>query len=222
VRKPCRVVSSRSSIAALCLLFAGSIAFAAELGRGTFDYSADELKSDLRSDTMELLGNVKLAQDAMSIEASQARASAFRSENSRWSFERAVRLRTADADLKADSARAAFVSGQISTARVEGSPAEFQQRGGQPDRQVRGRANAIDYDFGQGIVTLNGNVWFSYGKDEFCGDRVIYSIRDERVTVNPNGASSGRVKGTIRPKQGSDNRQQAPTGATQPCSESGA
>ena len=178
--------------------------------------------SDLRSDTMELLGNVRLAQDAMSIEAAQARATAFRSDNSRWSFERSVRLRTADADLKADTARAAFVKGQIATARVEGSPAEFEQLGGAPDRQVRGRASAIEYDFGSGIVTLTGDVWFSYGRDEFRGDTVVYSIRDERVNVNPGSQSPGRVKGTIRPRQRAQNESPAELQAPRVSAENGA
>jgi lipopolysaccharide transport protein LptA len=209
VQKPCRVASSRnrfdprrraSAAAGFCLLTALGAAPAAELLRGTFDLSADVLNSDLRSDTMELLGNVRLAQDAMSIEAAQAHAAAFRSDNSRWSFERSVRLRTAEADLKADTAKAAFVNGQISTARVEGSPAEFEQRGGPPDRQVRGRAATIDYDFGRGVVTLVGDVWFGYGKDEFSCDTVVYSMRDERVNCNQGSTTPGRVRGTIRPR----------------------
>jgi len=210
VQKRCRVALSRSrltpsprlaGIAGVCLIVAFSSASPADLTRGTFDLSADVLNSDLRSDTMELLGNVRLAQATMSIEAAQAHATAFRSDNSRWSFERDVRLRTAEADLKADTARAAFVNGQMSMARIEGAPAQFEQRGGPPDRQVRGRAATIEYDFGRGVVTLTGEVWFGYGKDEFRCDTVVYSIRDERVNCNQGSTAPGRVRGTIRPRE---------------------
>jgi lipopolysaccharide export system protein LptA len=47
-------------------------------------------------------------------------------------------------------------------------------------------------------VTLTGDVWFGYGQDEFEGETVIYSLRDERVRVN--SGDSGRVRGIIRPR----------------------
>lgn len=185
---------------ALALTLAAGHALAAEIEPGERNVSADVVTSDLRSDILELQGNVRMTQGPMSIEAQQATATAFRSENSRWRFQDAVRIRTADADLRSSSASAQFVNGQIADARVQGSPAQFEQRGGTPDRQVRGRAGVIEYDFGAGIVKLIGDVWFGYGKDEFRGDTVVYNIRDQRVQVNP-GGESGRVKGIIRPRE---------------------
>ena len=156
--------------------------------------------SDLRSDTLDLPGNVRVTQGPMSIEAGAATATRFRSDNSRWPFEKVRAHRTARPTCSRHTASAAFVSGQIAQARVEGSPAQFEQRGGRADRQVRGRAGVIEYDFVAGIVKLTDDVWFSYGKDEFRGDVVIYNVRDERVQVNPGGQSSGRVRGIIRPQ----------------------
>ena len=89
------------------------------------------LNSDFRSDTLDLSGNVRVTQGPMSIEAGAAKASDVRSENSRWTFEQAVHIVTSEADLQSDSASAAFVGGQIGDARdAEGSPAQFEQRGG--------------------------------------------------------------------------------------------
>ena len=116
------------------------------------------------------------------------------SDNSRWSFQKAVRIVTSEAQLDSDSADAAVVGGQLSRARVEGSPAQFQQRGASADRQIRGRAGVIEYDFVAGVVKLTDQVWFSNGKDEFRGDVLIYNVRDERVQ------SQGRVRGIIRPQ----------------------
>jgi len=185
------------------LLLAGS-AGAAELpsiGR-SFAWSADVLNSDFRSDTLDLSGNVRVTQGPMSIEAGAARARDFRSDNSHWTFDQAVHIRTGEADLKASTASATFVKGQMAGAHVEGNPAQFEQISATPDRQVRGRAGVIDYDFVSGIVKLKDQVWFSNGKDEFRGDLVIYNVRDERVQINPGGESSGgRVRGIIRPRE---------------------
>ncbi len=123
-----------------------------------------------------------------------------RADTSRWTFETAVRIRSAEADLQSNVATAAFVNGQIADARIEGSPARFEQIGASDNRQVRGRAGVIEYDFNTGVVKLTNQVWFSNGKDEFRGDVVIYNVRDERVQINP-GGSSNRVRGIIRPNQ---------------------
>ena len=57
-----------------------------------------------------------------------------------------------------------------------------------------------------GVVRLQDHVWFSNGKDEFRGDVVLYNVRDERVQINPDGGSSGRVRGIIRPAPASGAR----------------
>jgi lipopolysaccharide transport protein LptA len=195
----------RRARAALMLL---AVAFTATAGAaeviradGAFTWIADVLSSDFRSDTLDLSGNVRVTQGPMSIEAGAAKASAFRTDNSRWLFEKAVHIVTSEAELQSNTASAAIVGGQIAQARVEGSPAHFAQRGGRADRQVRGRAGVIEYDFVAGIVKLTDQVWFSNGKDEFRGDVVIYNVRDERVQINPGGQSSGRVRGIIRPQE---------------------
>lgn len=177
--------------------------------QGSYIYSADVLDSSLRSDTLELHGNVRVVQGPMSIEANQATASAFRSENSRWRFEDSVRVRTERAELASESASAAFLNGELVDARVEGTPATFEQRGGSLERAVSGRADIIEYDVASEVITLRGDVWFSYGKDEFRGDTVVYDIPEERVRVNPGGTSPGRVKGIIRPR--SNGAEQTPT-----------
>jgi lipopolysaccharide transport protein LptA len=188
---------------ALILVLLAGPCFAAEPAlERSFAWSADVLNSDFRSDTLDLSGNVRVTQGPMSIQAGSAKASNFRSDNSRWTFEEAVHIRTAEADLQSNKASAVFVKGQIADARVEGAPAQFEQIGGTADRQVRGRAGVIEYDFATGIVKLTNQVWFSNGKDEFRGDVVIYNVRDERVQINPDG--QGRVRGIIRPEPRSD------------------
>lgn len=204
-RNPDARRSAASALGALLLLLSvstsGNAANPPSLdASGGFTWSADVLSSDFRSDTLDLSGNVRVMQGPMSIEAQTAKARDVRADTSRWTFEKAVRIRTSEADLQSNVATAAFVNGQISDARVEGTPARFEQVGGTNNRQVRGRAGVIEYNFGTGIVKLTNQVWFSNGKDEFRGDVVIYNVRDERVQINP-GGSSNRVRGIIRPNQ---------------------
>jgi lipopolysaccharide transport protein LptA len=177
-----------------------SAAPAAELVRlgDTLNWDADVVTSDFRTDTLEISGNVRVTQGPMSIQAGTATANEARSENSRWTFEKSVHIVTSEAELQSDSASAAVVGGQLARARAEGSPAQFEQRGGRADRHVRGRAGVIEYDFLAGVVKLTDQVWFSNGKDEFRGDVVIYNVRDERLQINPGG--EGRVRGIIRPQ----------------------
>jgi lipopolysaccharide transport protein LptA len=165
-----------------------------------FSWSADVLNSDFRNETLDLSGNVRVKQGPMSIQAGSARGRDLRASTSRWTFEKAVHIQSDEADLQSNSASAAVVNGQITEARVEGTPARFEQRGAPDGQQVRGRAGVIEYDISKSIVTLSNQVWFSNGKDEFRGDVVIYNVRDERVQINP-GGSAGRVRGVIRPKQ---------------------
>lgn len=195
-----------AGLAAMVLLAAQAegAATAPALDAG-YTWTADVVVSDFRSDTLELSGNVRVAQGEASIEAQTAKGQGERAENSRWSFERSVRIRTPEADLFSDIATAAIINGEFADARIEGTPARFEQIGNGSNREVRGRAGTIEYDFDKGIVKLSDNVWFSNGKDEFRGDVVIYNIRDERVQINP-GGSSNRVRGIIRPRSDSKTR----------------
>jgi lipopolysaccharide transport protein LptA len=211
------------AVSALLLVALGVTASAADLVRPgeTFNWDADVVTSDFRTDTLEFSGNVMVTQGPMSIQAGAAKANDVRSENSRWTFQNSVHIVTSEAELQSDSASAAIVGGQLARARAEGSPAQFEQRGGRNDGQVRGRAGVIEYDIAAGIVKLTDNVWFSNGKDEFRGDVVIYNVRDERVQINPGG--QGRVRGIIRPNQGTQATAPAPaTQPPQPQPESGA
>jgi len=195
--------SFRNNVARAAVLLAAPLLVtgrvnAAELVRPgeAVNYSADVLNSDFRTETLDLQGNVRVTQGSNSIEAGAATAKDVRAQNSHWLFQKSVHIVTNEADLKSNSASAAIVGGQLTQARVEGSPAEFAQRGGRNDQQVRGRAGVIEYDFTAGIVKLTDQVWFTNGKDEFRGDVVIYNVRDERLQTG----GQGRVRGIIRPQ----------------------
>ena len=191
-------------------LLAAALASAAtpQLGAQDINIGADLSTFDPRNDIHVLTGNVRVTQGDMSIEAEQATAQGVQTDHSSYTFERNVHIRSPTADLKSDSANAKFSGGRIAEATVRGTPATFEQRGMATGKNVQGRANVIVYDFGKGTVTLTQDVWFSYGGNEFQGDTVVYSLRDQRIVANPanNAATSpqgnGRVNITIRPGSG--------------------
>src|SRR5688572_33396313 len=86
--------NSRALAGALALSWlaagAGAGAGAAEVPRPTdeFNWGADVVTSDFRSDTLEFSGNVRVTQGPMSIQADAAKANDVRSPNSRWSFQK--------------------------------------------------------------------------------------------------------------------------------------
>lgn len=212
-RKPVGRLQAATGLAGLLLLLFATAGRSAETAPSLdagFNWSADVLSSDFRNDTLDISGNVRVTQGPASIEAQTAKARDVRAVTQRWTFEDSVRIRTAEADLHSNLATAAVVNGQIANARIEGTPARFEQVSAADNRQVRGRAGIIEYDFGSGVVKLTNQVWFSNGKDEFRGDVVIYNMRDERVQINP-GGSSNRVRGIIRPNQ---NKTQGNSGGT--------
>lgn len=170
-------------------------------GEEDFRYSFDTSEVDFRSDTAELTGNVRVIQGMNSIDAEEATVKSFRSENSQWFFRDGVRVRTAEAELNSQTAQATFKDEELTDARAEGAPAQFESIGTAADATLaRGRARLIEYDLRNETVRLSGDVWFGYGKDEFRGETIIYYLRDERVVVNPPGEAPGRVRGIIRPK----------------------
>ncbi|HEY5810389.1 MAG TPA: LptA/OstA family protein [Povalibacter sp.] len=179
--------------------------------------AADLQEADLRNDVHVLTGNVSITQADMSMEADKATVKGLQTDNGRWTFERAVHIRSAKADLRADTADAVFASGRVAEATVKGAPALFEQLNAAADKKVSGRAKIIQYDFGKGTVRMSEDVWFSYGGNEFRGDTVVYSLNDERVVVNPGATqgSGGRVHITVKPGSvpslpGSQNKPKAP------------
>lgn len=202
IRKPDSRRRAPSGCGALLLLLFAAQGGAVQAPSLTeeFVWSADVVNSDFRNNTLDISGNVRVTQGPALIEAETARARNGRAETQQWTFEKDVHIRTEEADLRSNLATAAVVNGQIANARIEGTPARFEQVGAANNRQVRGRAGVIEYDFETGVVKLTNQVWFSNGKDEIRGDVVIYNVRDERVQINP-GGSSNRVRGIIRPNQ---------------------
>src|SRR5688500_6245281 len=94
------------------LMSSATVAATAPAADADLTWSADVLNSDFRSDTLDLSGNVRVTQGTASIEAQTAKGRRNeQADTSRWTFEKAVRIRTAEADLQSNVATAAFING---------------------------------------------------------------------------------------------------------------
>lgn len=154
-----------------------------------FDYKKGQL----------VFKGVRISQGALAVEAERATATGLEFDDSRWTFEGNVRITTEDGSMQANEARVQFAKNQISNALVTGGPASFQQK--RDTGVARGRANRIEYDFGQGTVRLSDGAWLSDGKNEITGRTLVYSMRDRRVLATASEQNSERVRITINPQQ---------------------
>ncbi len=196
----------------LMILCALPVLHAAELGDEAMSIAFDFSEIDMRKDEHHFRGNVRISQGAMFIASERATAvGASRSERSRWTFERNVRVQTDEVALRADTAVATVVNGTITNAKVKGTPATFEQRNVNDAKRVHGRAGDIEYDITGGVIRMTNDVWFTYGQNEFRGPVVVYYVNEERVVVNPGGKDQGRVNITVRPQSFEQSEDAEPT-----------
>jgi lipopolysaccharide transport protein LptA len=152
-----------------------------------------------------VLRDVIISQGEIRVEAAEARAAGgLNFENSRWTFSGNVRIKAEGGSLRSQQAVVSFVNNLISRATITGKPAEFEQQRKQSAEPARGRANTIDYETATGTVSLLADAWLSDGRNEIRGQKLIYSIREQRVQAQSTaaqtpGQSDGRVRIIIQP-----------------------
>jgi lipopolysaccharide transport protein LptA len=159
---------------------------------------AQSTEFDYRNSTL-VFRKVKIEQGEMSVEADQAQATGLDFENSRWTFRGNVKINVPQGLLTSDNAEVTFANKVLANARINGTPAEFEQHVEKNGQLARGRANRIDYDVAQGVVRLSDNAWLSDGKNEIRGESLKYSVRDQRVIAEAAEQGSQRVRITITP-----------------------
>jgi lipopolysaccharide export system protein LptA len=200
-RAPRRLAASAAALSAALAVTVAATSFA-QVPRIQPDapITVDARSSDFdyKKGTL-IFKSVRISQGLLAVEADTATATGLEFEDSRWTFEGNVRITTEDGSLRANEARVQFAKNQISNAVVTGGPASFEQK--RPTGLARGRANRIEYDFGNGTVRLSGGAWLSDGKNEITGRTLVYSMRDRRVLATASEQNSERVRITINPQQ---------------------
>jgi len=163
----------------------------------TLDAASSDV--DYRSNTV-VFRDIVITQGAVRVAAAQARATGLDFEDSTWNFTGAVRINVDGGALRSDDATVKFGANRVSSARIRGKPAEFEQaRSGSTDL-ARGRAATIEYDVAAGTVKLIGDAWLSDGRNEIRGQQLTYDVREQRVQSGTRPGQSDRVQITIRPR----------------------
>ncbi|MCS6948406.1 MAG: lipopolysaccharide transport periplasmic protein LptA [Steroidobacteraceae bacterium] len=143
--------------------------------------------------------DVTIAQGDTRVTADEARASGTDFENALWVFTGRVRMSVQGGALRADRARVQFRDNVIVSARVDGAPAEFEQRQRNRSEIARGRATTMQYDAASGTIRLSESAWLSDGRNDISGNELIYNLKDQKVEAQSKPGADQRVRITIRP-----------------------
>jgi lipopolysaccharide transport protein LptA len=191
---------TRAALLALGLL---GVAAAAQEPRGAekIVLEATPVTINYQNNTA-IFRDVVITQGDMRIEAAEADVKGgLDFENGEWTISGNVRIKAEGGSLSSDKAKVAFRNNLISRATITGTPARFEQLR-KDGTTSRGRASTIDYEPGNGTVSLRENAWLSDGCNEITGPQIVYNIKSQSVQGQQRsaGAGTGRIVITIQPK----------------------
>lgn len=150
-----------------------------------------------------LFRSVTISQGDLRVVAGEARATGTDFDNATWEFKGNVEITMPTGRLRSDLAHVEFRNNAIASARIEGQPAEFEQRRANNPEPARGRARTINYDVATNLVRLTTDAWLSDGRNEIKSTELVYSLTDQKVRAQTTpGDGSGGIRITIRPSTG--------------------
>ena len=162
---------------------------------------AKPLEMDTRKNNA-VLRDVEITQCGMRIKAGEARINGgLNFDNSQWTISGDVRITAEGGSLTSDKAIVTFRDKLISTAKITGSPAQFEQKR-EDGTTARGRASTNDYETTSGLVSLNTDAWISYGRNEVTAQQLVYNIRTQSLQPQAKPGQStgdGRIRFVIQP-----------------------
>ena len=208
-----------SSRLALALALYGACAFAAVHAAGPrqsdlpISLEAASSDFDYRNNTLRFR-QVRIVQGNVRVDADEATATGLNFENSRWEFRGNVRMQVEGGSLTSNEAEVTFVDNQIAKAVITGTPATFEQKLKESDDIAKGRAGRIEYDFTAGNVQLLEDAYLTDGRNDIHGQKLVYSIGDQRVLAEASEQGQERVRITINPRSVED--EQKKEGADRP------
>lgn len=160
---------------------------------------------DTQTQHIHLRGDVKISQGEISVAADEAEAvsTSADSKNSHWVFTGKVHVRAeSQGDLHSDHATLEIINGELASALVTGSPAQFEQTRSTTGRLVKGHADAINYDVGSAVVKLTGDAWLTDDRNEndMKACEITYNVRDRQIQGQSDRCPGGQVHMTVIPR----------------------
>lgn len=159
---------------------------------------ADSSEFDRRRDRL-LFRGLRISQGALGIQADEAEASRLDFGDSLWIFRGNVVIQNGDTVVRCERAEMTFKGHQLRNAKLAGAPASFEQRPAAGGEATRGRAGQLDYNLGNGVISMAGDAWLSDGANEISGNRITYDLRREFVIADAEG--NGQVRMKINPPE---------------------
>jgi lipopolysaccharide transport protein LptA len=160
-----------------------------------------------RQTLMHLNGDVKISQGEMSVAADAAEATMLDAKNSHWVFSGNVHVRAErEGDLRADHATVEITNSALASARVTGSPSQFEQTRSQNGNLAKGHSSTVDYDVMAGTVKLTGDAFLSLsdGQNVMKAPSITYNVRDRQIEGAGDSATGERGHMTLTPKSSHD------------------
>jgi len=236
---------AQAFVAAVCATIFATLGFAAAgpstLGTcGKINVNAKKGGAQFKGGGSTQLTDVTITADGcdMEIKANSIQTTSLDLEDSDWTLNGNVRIRSDQQQSKLSSDRAVvqFRNSEIQRITMTGNPAEFEQK--RPDSGVitRGHAKQMVYEASAGVVRLVEDAWISDGGKEIKTPQLVYDIRKAEIrstgtedgakssggtSNSSSGANSDRVIITIDPKASKgpkkdDAPKPAPTPAPKP------
>jgi lipopolysaccharide transport protein LptA len=136
----------------------------------------------------------------MEIKANRIETTSLDLDDSDWTLNGNVRIRSDQQQSKLSSDRAVvqFRNSEIQRITMTGNPAEFEQK--RPDSGIitRGHAKQMVYEAGAGTVRLVEDAWISDGTKDIKTPQLVYDIRKAEIRStgsDDNSKSSGSSGG---------------------------
>lgn len=130
----------------------------------------------------------------MEIKANSVTTTSLDMNDSDWTLDGNVRIRSEQeqSKLSSDKAVVQFRNSEVRRITMTGNPAEFEQKRPDSGLVTRGHAKQMVYEATDGVVRLMEDAWISDGGKEIKTPQLVYDIRkaEIRSTGNEDGGKS--------------------------------
>lgn len=173
-------------------------------GKAPINWEARFFSVDYNTNHVHLRGDVKISQGDISVVADEAESTQTSADakSSHWVFTGKVHVRAeSQGDLHSDHATLEIANGELASALVTGSPAQFEQTRSTTGRLVKGHANSINYDVASAVVKLTDDAWLTDDRNEndMKACEITYNVRERQIQGQSDQCPGGHVHMTLVP-----------------------
>ena len=158
------------------------------------ELEADSSEYDKENNRL-VFRQIKITQAGLTIAADTAVADGLDFSQSVWTFTGSVKIDGDGSHIRGSAAQLIFTDHRLTQATTTGRPATF-ERESDPEENVRalsGNAQSIEYDAVASTLVLNGQARLLDGSNEITGDRLMYSVLEDKLVASSDESSQVRI-----------------------------